>query len=215
MCYFDLKHNTSIPWFSLLYVGCLNVIPFLYASPLQSSHGRWSSMRPLNHSLGEHQDSSIVSSALRKPLAESLQFCTNPLSPELVPRACPQSLSPELAASLLILLRTWVAWCMRELLCYSDHVGTSLVARKASGWVFISRTKQDIEQFPKFYQYSEWTEFMSLVRTDVWVLGSHSNKMFLEISIDFPDSFHCRNILSIEQSTKCGDLWSVRKLSML
>lgn len=176
---FDLKHNTSNPWFSLFYVECPNVVPFLYASPSQSSHGRWLSMRHLNHSLGEHQDSFIVSSTLRKPLVKLLQFCTN-------------CLSPELGASVLILFRTSVAGCMRELLCYSNHLGTSLVARKASGWVFISRTKQNIEQFPKFYQYREWTRFMSLATTDVWVLGSHSNKMFLEIRIGFTDSFHSK-----------------------
>lgn len=69
-CVIDLKRNTSIPWFSLFCVGCPNVVPFLYASPSQSSHGRWFSMRHLNHSLGEHQDSFTVSPALMKPLAK-------------------------------------------------------------------------------------------------------------------------------------------------
>lgn len=100
---------------------------------------------------------------LMKTLGNLLQFCIN-------------CLSPELGASVLIFFRTLAAWCMQKLLCCFNHLGTNLVAWKASEWVFMSRTKQNIEQFSKFYQYSEWTQLMLLATTDVSVLGSLSNK---------------------------------------
>lgn len=122
---------------------------------------------------------------------------------------CANCFFPELGASVLILCRTLVAWCAPVTL------GTDLVAWKASGWVCMSKTKQDIEQFPKFYQYSEWTQLMFLVTTDVWLLGLYSNKMFLEITIGLTDSFHWRNILSIEQSINYVNLWAVKRLYVL
>lgn len=125
---------------------------------------------------------------------------------------CANCFSPELGASVLILCRTLVAGGAPATLTTQALIWWHGKHQAVSVWAKQSRI---LSNFPNFYQYSEWTQLMFLVTTEVWVLGLYSNKMFLEITIGLTDSFHWRNILSIEQSINYVNLWAVKRLYVL
>lgn len=70
------------------------------------------------------------------------------------------------------------------------------MAWEAFHGVRTGRTKQNIEQFPKFYLLVKSIQLMFLVKTDVLVVRMHTNKVLVEISISLADSFHGTSILN-------------------